>query len=83
MTMDSAPARHTGGQSGTGHPGGRAFASASPVAPPAVAPAAAPATTRRAVTAIHPPRGPRADRARPAVRPGRARRGRGAAPLLA
>ncbi|MFJ8211045.1 exopolysaccharide biosynthesis polyprenyl glycosylphosphotransferase [Streptomyces sp. NPDC096033] len=77
--MDSAAARHTGGQSGTGHAGGSAFASVSPAAPPAVSPA----KPRRAVTAIHPPRGPRAERVRPAARPGRVRRGRGATPLLA
>lgn len=41
MTMDSAPARHTG-QGGTGHAGGSAFAPAAPAEP------------RRAVTAIHP-----------------------------
>ncbi|MFF5704562.1 sugar transferase [Streptomyces sp. NPDC012794] len=69
MTMDSAPARHTG-QGGTGHAGGSAFAPA------------APAETRRAVTAIHPPRGPRADRARAAVRPQRARRRDTVAALL-
>ncbi|MEV7541714.1 exopolysaccharide biosynthesis polyprenyl glycosylphosphotransferase [Streptomyces sp. NPDC089915] len=89
--MDSAPARHTGGQSGTGHAGGSAFASVAPAVPPAVSPAAAPAAApaappaanRRAATAIHPPRGPRADRARPAVRPARVRRDRGPAALRA
>ncbi|MGW1517624.1 exopolysaccharide biosynthesis polyprenyl glycosylphosphotransferase [Streptomyces sp. NPDC002287] len=85
--MDSAAARHTGGQSGTGHAGAGAFASVSPavppVAPPAGSPAVSPAVNRRAATAIHPPRRPRADRARPAVRPGRVRRGRGPAALLA
>nr|WP_079191694.1 exopolysaccharide biosynthesis polyprenyl glycosylphosphotransferase [Streptomyces sp. CB00455] len=71
--MDSAPARHTG-QGGTGPAGGSAFAPA----PPAAA--------RRSATAIHPPRGPRADPARAAVRPGRSRRHgstTGALPLLA
>ncbi|MFJ1868025.1 exopolysaccharide biosynthesis polyprenyl glycosylphosphotransferase [Streptomyces sp. NPDC088097] len=69
--MDSAPARHTG-QGGTGPAGGSA----------AFAPAPA-AEARRAVTAIHPPRGPRAVRARPAVRPQRVRRRGGTAPLVA
>ncbi|WP_405980266.1 sugar transferase [Streptomyces sp. NBC_00158] len=69
MTMDSAPARHTG-QGGTGHAGGSAFAPAAPAEP------------RRAVTAIHPPRGPRADRARAAVRPQRTRRREGVTALL-
>ncbi|QES48700.1 sugar transferase [Streptomyces venezuelae] len=42
-----------------------------------------PATAvRRSVTAIHPPRGPQADQARPAVRPHRVRRHDGVAPLL-
>ncbi|WP_412180333.1 exopolysaccharide biosynthesis polyprenyl glycosylphosphotransferase [Streptomyces yangpuensis] len=68
MTMDSAPARHTG-QGGTG-PGGSAFA-------PAPHPA-----TRRSATAIHPPRGPRADLARSAVRPQRLRRSSRLLPLL-
>ncbi|MGW7193376.1 sugar transferase, partial [Streptomyces sp. NPDC054838] len=62
MTMDSAPARHTG-QSGTGPAGGTT-------------------AVRRAVTAIHPPRRPKAEQARPAVRPQRARRGDGNLPLL-
>ncbi|MFI5830603.1 exopolysaccharide biosynthesis polyprenyl glycosylphosphotransferase [Streptomyces sp. NPDC051578] len=62
MTMDSAPARHTG-QSGTGPAGGTT-------------------AVRRAVTAIHPPRRPKAEQARPAVRPQRARRGYGNLPLL-
>lgn len=70
MTMDSAPARHTG-QGGTGPAGGSAFAPAPPAEP------------RRAATAIHPPRGPRADRARTAVRPQRVRRRDGVAALLA
>ncbi|MFD8952689.1 exopolysaccharide biosynthesis polyprenyl glycosylphosphotransferase [Streptomyces xanthophaeus] len=61
MTMDSAPARHTG-PGGTGPAGGSAFA-----------PAAHPAS-RRSAAAIHPPRGPRTDQARAAVRPGRLRR---------
>ncbi|MEV6679929.1 sugar transferase [Streptomyces erythrochromogenes] len=66
--MDSAPARHTG-QGGTGT-GGSAFAPA----PHAAA--------RRSATAIHPPRGPRADQARTAVRPQRVRRRSRALPLL-
>ncbi|MFB7172596.1 sugar transferase, partial [Streptomyces sp. NPDC056254] len=66
--MDSAPARHTG-QGGTG-PGGSAFAPA----PHAAA--------RRSATAIHPPRGPRAEQARSAVRPRRVRRGSRVLPLL-
>ncbi|MFD3542792.1 exopolysaccharide biosynthesis polyprenyl glycosylphosphotransferase [Streptomyces sp. NPDC058662] len=61
MTMDSAPARHTG-QGGTGPASGSAFAP-SPQA-----------TARRSATAIHPPRGPRADPSRQAVRPHRLRR---------
>ncbi|WP_420719447.1 exopolysaccharide biosynthesis polyprenyl glycosylphosphotransferase [Streptomyces sp. XY66] len=68
MTMDSAPARHTG-QGGTG-PGGSAFAPA----PHAAA--------RRSATAIHPPRGPRAEQARSAVRPRRVRRRSRVLPLL-
>ncbi|WP_206309852.1 sugar transferase [Streptomyces sp. A0592] len=68
MTMDSAPARHSG-QGGTG-PGGSAFAPA----PHAAA--------RRSATAIHPPRGPRVDRARSAVRPQRVRRRSRVLPLL-
>ncbi|MGW2270619.1 exopolysaccharide biosynthesis polyprenyl glycosylphosphotransferase [Streptomyces yangpuensis] len=68
MTMDSAPARHTG-QGGTG-PGSSAFAPA----PHAAA--------RRSATAIHPPRGPRADLARSAVRPQRLRRSSRVLPLL-
>lgn len=69
MTMDSAPARH-GGQGGTGPAGGSAFAPAPP------------AEARRSVTAIHPPRGPRAERARPVIRPQRVRRRDGLVPLL-
>ncbi|MCX4543119.1 sugar transferase [Streptomyces sp. NBC_01565] len=65
--MDSAPARHTG-QGGTGPAGGSAGNTTA---------------VRRSVTAIHPPRRPRADQARPAVRPRRIRRRGGAAPLLA
>ncbi|MFD3546508.1 exopolysaccharide biosynthesis polyprenyl glycosylphosphotransferase [Streptomyces sp. NPDC058655] len=65
MTMDSAPARHTG-QGGTGHGGTAAAATA----------------VRRSRAAIHPPRGPRADRARAAVRPQRVRRRDGVLPLL-
>lgn len=61
MTMDSAPARHPG-QGGKGPAGGGAFAPA-PLG-----------GARRSTTAIHPPRGPRADQARPAVRPRRVRR---------
>ncbi|WP_437184542.1 exopolysaccharide biosynthesis polyprenyl glycosylphosphotransferase [Streptomyces xanthophaeus] len=69
MTMDSAPARHTG-QGGTGPTGGGAFAPAHPAA------------ARRSATAIHPPRGPRADPARSAVRPRRIRRRGRVLPLL-
>ncbi|MGW0365261.1 exopolysaccharide biosynthesis polyprenyl glycosylphosphotransferase [Streptomyces sp. NPDC002990] len=69
MTMDSAPARHTG-QGGTGPVGGRAFAPASP------------AEARRSVTALLAPRRPRAEQARSAVRPQRARRRDGVLPLL-
>ncbi|MEU6862696.1 exopolysaccharide biosynthesis polyprenyl glycosylphosphotransferase [Streptomyces sp. NPDC046876] len=65
MTMDSAPARHTG-QGGTGRAGGSAGTTAVP----------------RAVTAIHPPRRPGADQARPLVRPGRVRRRDGVVPLV-
>lgn len=68
MTMDSAAARHTG-QGGTG-PAGGAFAPAPQ--PPA----------RRSTTAIHPPRGPRADQARSAVRARGVPRRDGALPLL-
>ncbi|MEU7726969.1 exopolysaccharide biosynthesis polyprenyl glycosylphosphotransferase [Streptomyces sp. NPDC040724] len=67
--MDSAPARHTG-QGGTGPAGGSAFAPA----PHAAA--------RRSATAIHPPRGPRPDQARSAVRPQRVRRRGRVLPLL-
>lgn len=70
MTMDSAPARHTG-QGGTGPAGGSAFAPAPHVA------------ARRSATAIHPPRGPKADQARPALRPRRIRRRGRLLPLLA
>ncbi|MEJ8643971.1 hypothetical protein WKI68_26555 [Streptomyces sp. MS1.HAVA.3] len=69
MTMDSAPARHTG-QGGTGPAGGSAFAPAPH------------ATARRSATAIHPPRGPRTDQARSAVRPHRIRRRSRVFPLL-
>ncbi|MFB0626371.1 exopolysaccharide biosynthesis polyprenyl glycosylphosphotransferase [Streptomyces sp. AB3(2024)] len=69
MTMDSAPARHTG-QGATAPAGGGAFAPAPP------------AEARRTVPAIHPPRGPRTDRARPAVRPRRTIRRDGAAALV-
>ncbi|WP_406738347.1 MULTISPECIES: exopolysaccharide biosynthesis polyprenyl glycosylphosphotransferase [unclassified Streptomyces] len=69
MTMDSAPARHTG-QSGTGPTGAGAFA---PVHP---------AAARRSATGIHPPRGPRTDQARSALRPRRVRRRGRALPLL-
>ncbi|MCJ1679066.1 sugar transferase [Streptomyces sp. APSN-46.1] len=65
--MDSAPARHTG-QGGTGPAGGSAGNTTA---------------VRRSVTAIHPPRRPRADQARPALRPRRVRRREGVAPLLA
>ncbi|MFJ3926077.1 exopolysaccharide biosynthesis polyprenyl glycosylphosphotransferase [Streptomyces sp. NPDC090022] len=70
MTMDSAHAPHAGRGGGS----------------PAAGPAAGPASTtavRRSVTAIHPPRGPRADAARMAVRPRRVRRRESAVPLLA
>ncbi|MET9324797.1 exopolysaccharide biosynthesis polyprenyl glycosylphosphotransferase [Streptomyces sp. NPDC003038] len=67
--MDSAAARHTG-QGGTGPVGGSAFAPASP------------AEARRSATAIHPPRRPRAEQARSAVRPQRVRRRDGVLPLL-
>ncbi|MGW7459844.1 exopolysaccharide biosynthesis polyprenyl glycosylphosphotransferase [Streptomyces sp. NPDC054797] len=69
MTMDSAPARHTG-QGGTGPAGGSAFAPAPH------------AGARRSATAIHPPRRPRADQARSAVRPQRTRRRSRVLPLL-
>ncbi|WP_420706816.1 exopolysaccharide biosynthesis polyprenyl glycosylphosphotransferase [Streptomyces sp. NRRL S-237] len=69
MTMDSAPARHTG-QGGTGPTGAGAFAPAHPAA------------ARRSATAIHPPRGPRAEQARSAVRPRRVRRRGRVLPLL-
>ncbi|MEV6950907.1 exopolysaccharide biosynthesis polyprenyl glycosylphosphotransferase [Streptomyces sp. NPDC051183] len=65
--MDSAPARHTG-QGGTGPSGGSTGTGTTAV--------------RRSVTAIHPPRGPKAEQARPAVRPQRARRRDGVFPLL-
>lgn len=68
MTMDSAPARHSG--QGAAAPAGGAFAPAPP------------AEARRAVPAIHPPRGPRTDRARPAVRPQRVDRRDGVAALM-
>ncbi|MFD0270488.1 exopolysaccharide biosynthesis polyprenyl glycosylphosphotransferase [Streptomyces sp. NPDC127106] len=55
------------GQGGTGHAVG----------------AAGTAAVRRSVTAIHPPRGPRADQARPPVRQRRDRSRHGALPLLA
>ncbi|MFE5541921.1 exopolysaccharide biosynthesis polyprenyl glycosylphosphotransferase [Streptomyces sp. NPDC056492] len=64
MTMDSAPARHTG-QGGTGAGG-----------------TAGTAAVRRSVTAIHPPRRPRVDQARPLARPQRVRRRDGVLPLL-
>ncbi|MGW0901840.1 sugar transferase, partial [Streptomyces goshikiensis] len=66
MTMDSAPARHTG-QGGTGPVGASASAGNS-------------TAIRRSVTAIHPPRRPRADPARPALRPRRRRRRAGTPP---
>ncbi|MEU6309900.1 exopolysaccharide biosynthesis polyprenyl glycosylphosphotransferase [Streptomyces sp. NPDC047014] len=68
MTMDSAPARHTG-PGGTG-PGGSAFAPAPHRA------------TRRSATAIHPPRGPRTDHVRSVLRPRRVRRRGRALPWL-
>ncbi|WP_256987811.1 exopolysaccharide biosynthesis polyprenyl glycosylphosphotransferase [Streptomyces sp. BR123] len=55
------------GQGGTGHAAGGAGTAA----------------VRRTVTAIHPPRGPRADQARPLVRQRRDRYRHGALPLLA
>lgn len=90
MTMDSAPARHTG-PGGTGPGGGINGITSATVSAAGAAGASSKATStaagvtavRRSVTAIHPPRGPRADRARAAVRPGRARRRDGIAPLLA
>ncbi|WP_435056407.1 exopolysaccharide biosynthesis polyprenyl glycosylphosphotransferase [Streptomyces venezuelae] len=69
MTMDSAPARHTK-QGGTGPARAGAFAPAHLAA------------ARRSATAIHPPRGPRADLARSAVRPRRVRRRGRLLPLL-
>lgn len=69
MTMDSAPARHTG-QGGTGPTGAGALAPAHPAA------------ARRSATAIHPPRRPRAAQARSAVRPRRVRRRGRVLPLL-
>lgn len=93
MTMDSAPARHTG-QGGTGPGGitgitsgagvtGTSTAGAAAATSTATSTAAGVTAVRRSVTAIHPPRGPRADRARATVRPGRVRRRDGIAPLLA
>ncbi|AWZ08557.1 exopolysaccharide biosynthesis polyprenyl glycosylphosphotransferase [Streptomyces sp. ICC4] len=75
--MDSAPARHTG-QGGTGPAGGSTGTTGTSTAP------AGTGTTsrRRSVTAIHPPRGPKADQARPAARPHRVRRRDGVAALL-
>ncbi|MFJ6797732.1 exopolysaccharide biosynthesis polyprenyl glycosylphosphotransferase [Streptomyces sp. NPDC091268] len=67
MTMDSAPARHTG-QGGTGPSGGSTGTGTTAV--------------RRSVTAIHPPRGPKAEQARQAVRPQRVRRRDGVLPPL-
>lgn len=96
MTMDSAPARHTG-QGGTGPGGGitgitgmtgitsgagATSASSTSITAGGTGTASG-AAVRRSVTAIHPPRGPRADRARAAVRPSRVRRRDGVAPLLA
>ncbi|MFD9623845.1 exopolysaccharide biosynthesis polyprenyl glycosylphosphotransferase [Streptomyces virginiae] len=69
MTMDSAPARHTG-QGGTGPTGAGALAPAHPAA------------GRRSATAIHPPRRPRAAQDRSAVRPRRIRRRGRVLPLL-
>nr|WSX54648.1 exopolysaccharide biosynthesis polyprenyl glycosylphosphotransferase [Streptomyces sp. NBC_00974] len=48
----------------------------------AVTPGADATAVRRSVTAIHPPRGPKADQARTAVRPQRVRRRDGILPLL-
>ncbi|MBW5487126.1 hypothetical protein GPJ59_36265, partial [Streptomyces bambusae] len=73
MTMDSAHAPHPGRNGGV------------PAAGAASAPAGGPASTtavRRSVTAIHPPRGPKAEGARVAARPHRVRRHAGIAPLL-
>ncbi|MEV7563283.1 exopolysaccharide biosynthesis polyprenyl glycosylphosphotransferase [Streptomyces sp. NPDC089795] len=67
--MDSAPARHTG-QGGTGPTGAGAFAPAHPAA------------ARRSATAIHPPRRPRVEQARSAVRPRRVHRRGRVLPLL-
>ncbi|MET9854473.1 sugar transferase [Streptomyces sp. NPDC006450] len=88
--MDSAPARHTG-QDGTGPAGGITAATGTTTTSGAGATSTVTGTAvgagvtavRRSVTAIHPPRGPRADRARATVRPGRVRRRDGIAPLLA
>lgn len=93
MTMDSAPARHTG-QDGTGPAGGitgitgitgrtSTTSTTTNTSPSTTTSAAGAAFVRRSVTAIHPPRGPKADRARAAVRPERVRRRDGIAPLLA
>ncbi|WP_246042715.1 MULTISPECIES: exopolysaccharide biosynthesis polyprenyl glycosylphosphotransferase [Streptomyces] len=67
MTMDSAPARHTG-QGGTGRAGGGAGTAA---------------VRRAAAAAIHPPRRPGTEQARPLVRPRRAHPRDGAAALVA
>lgn len=107
MTMDSAPARHTG-QGGTGPAGGSTSAGMTsttttgstginttvntPVGAGVKAgltsglgggTAAGATAVRRSVTAIHPPRGPKTDQARTAVRPRRVRRRDGVLPLLA
>ncbi|MBT2470863.1 hypothetical protein J7E97_24085, partial [Streptomyces sp. ISL-66] len=105
MTMDSAPARHTG-QGGTGPAGGSTSAGMTSTTTGSTginttisttistgikvglnagttATAAGPTAVRRSVTAIHPPRGPKTDQARTAVRPRRVRHRDGVLPLLA
>lgn len=82
MTMDSAPARHTG-QGGTGPAGSTTGTTTSGTTSTTIATSSGTTAVRRSVTAIHPPRGPKADRARAAIRPKRARRRDGVAPLLA
>ncbi|WTS98204.1 exopolysaccharide biosynthesis polyprenyl glycosylphosphotransferase [Streptomyces sp. NBC_00096] len=78
--MDSAPARHTG-QGGTGPAAGTGTTSTSTAGAAGIG-AGGTTAVRRSVTAIHPPRGPKADQARSAVRPKRVRRRDGVTPLL-